>query len=1065
MIRKQLYLLLAIVFILPGLVLPAANAAPDETTKTWLVAGDSITSDFYCRGYKKYDDYLKYYFNIEQGNNFRFVKTAVPGFKVEDYLNNFDDMLGKYQAEIVSVFLGTNNKSDTEAVFTDKYRTLIEKIVPSTENVAVGVPENRKIILFTPIPMNSNGSIHKLTQISAGIKTVAEEMAAQGYDITHIDLSTVFDNIAYGTDENLPAFADYYEADAYHPNRFGQAEIAKAILKGLGVKDSSVLSLTPKQMNETQKKLDFKVDLKRGKKRADFTDINSKLTDLNNAFLSSLASAAYDSVLITGGSATAGAAASAGFCQTYPEFIRMKLRNDSRYQNKRVVDLSNSGQEAQAIAETIGAQFDAYPDVTCAIVMPEIPALYRGDRTGTPTVSEYKQAVAKIISAAKSRNIALMLLTPVPSAKRENNLLLEAFSEALIDAAEEAYVKDNGIKLCVANVFHVLKPIADVEYLSESYYDEQGFLKDSAHTLIYLAAMQETAVDLTNMRVSVPADTTLTATQTLTFLQNYYAEKAENAFSQVDFSQYGSNEQIQLADLAEKYLSEIRSGMVTYRIENAYEELLRELAGVKTKKGSAANVYFSAADGTVFISSPVDKTESIVIAVFHGDTLKDSFLIKNTTFKKGELYEFKTGLTVTETDEIKIIESCDLENSEIIPKTTATVSFQNRPATYSMLLPGGKTKAFTLSYDDALESDEKLVNMLDRYGVKGTFNVISGKLGGVQSGHNLLQMYDVKRVYQKHEASMHGYTHLPLRDENITAENIETEITKDRQRITTLTGIEPVGYAYPGGAGWNNAFVIEQLRKNNVLYARPVATTGDFTLPNDFLAWKMTCHHNSALSFVEPFLADGEDLRVFSVWGHTYELNESSPKSWNVMEELLTKVSDRNDVWYATNREIAEYTTSFRNLKQTGQGNAVYNPSDQDIYLKSNGKTVLVKANAIVPLEDSETCLNQTLSSAQTAVIIELLNKCTSAEVNADGILLITSPAGICGDVFIAAYDEQNRLVEGVVQKDVQIEANTPYHVDVTSLLSEEVKRLKILFIENLTTLRPIAEAVNVSVK
>ena len=183
------------------------------------------------------------------------------------------------------------------------------------------------------------------------------------------------------------------------------------------------------------------------------------------------------------------------------------------------------------------------------------------------------------------------------------------------------------------------------------------------------------------------------------------------------------------------------------------------------------------------------------------------------------------------------------------------------------------------------------------------------------------------------------------------------------------------------------------------------------------------------------------------------------------MEELLTKVSDRNDVWYATNREIAEYTTSFRNLKQTGQGNAVYNPSDQDIYLKSNGKTVLVKANAIVPLEDSETCLNQTLSSAQTAVIIELLNKCTSAEVNADGILLITSPAGICGDVFIAAYDEQNRLVEGVVQKDVQIEANTPYHVDVTSLLSEEVKRLKILFIENLTTLRPIAEAVNVSVK
>ncbi len=40
--------------------------------------------------------------------------------------------------------------------------------------------------------------------------------------------------------------------------------------------------------------------------------------------------------------------------------------------------------------------------------------------------------------------------------------------------------------------------------------------------------------------------------------------------------------------------------------------------------------------------------------------------------------------------------------------------------------PGGKKKAFTISYDDNVTQDERLIDLMERYGIKGTFNIIPG---------------------------------------------------------------------------------------------------------------------------------------------------------------------------------------------------------------------------------------------------------------------------------------------------------------------------------------------------
>jgi hypothetical protein len=48
------------------------------------------------------------------------------------------------------------------------------------------------------------------------------------------------------------------------------------------------------------------------------------------------------------------------------------------------------------------------------------------------------------------------------------------------------------------------------------------------------------------------------------------------------------------------------------------------------------------------------------------------------------------------------------------------------------MFPNGKMKALTLSYDDGVEQDRRLVEILNRHGVKAAFNLNSG----IQTGAN-----------------------------------------------------------------------------------------------------------------------------------------------------------------------------------------------------------------------------------------------------------------------------------------------------------------------------------------
>ena len=63
--------------------------------------------------------------------------------------------------------------------------------------------------------------------------------------------------------------------------------------------------------------------------------------------------------------------------------------------------------------------------------------------------------------------------------------------------------------------------------------------------------------------------------------------------------------------------------------------------------------------------------------------------------------------------------------------------------------PEGKKCTLTMSYDDGKDADYRLVEIFNKYGIRGSFHLNSGNLdkeGWVKSS-------DVKKLYANHEVS------------------------------------------------------------------------------------------------------------------------------------------------------------------------------------------------------------------------------------------------------------------------------------------------------------------------
>ncbi len=278
-----------------------------------------------------------------------------------------------------------------------------------------------------------------------------------------------------------------------------------------------------------------------------------------------------------------------------------------------------------------------------------------------------------------------------------------------------------------------------------------------------------------------------------------------------------------------------------------------------------------------------------------------------------------------------------------------------------MLFPDGKTKALILSYDDGTIFDRKLVALMNKYHLIGTFHLNSNKLG-TDIHFNYLNKDEVKTLYTGHEVSVHSANHPNLPD--ISKIDVINEIIEDRKELERLVGYPVRGMAYPFGN--TNDEVVEAITGLGIEYARTVGDTQNFEIPNEFLRWHPTIHQfakaywepnqpekdKKELDFFNKLIHEFLNINtvaVIDIWGHSWEMGTDQNK-WEDTEKFFQLLANNPLIYYAKQIDLVDYVKAYRNLKFSVDKNWVTNTSSLDIFIKKNDKVYQISKGATIHL-------------------------------------------------------------------------------------------------------------------
>ena len=284
------------------------------------------------------------------------------------------------------------------------------------------------------------------------------------------------------------------------------------------------------------------------------------------------------------------------------------------------------------------------------------------------------------------------------------------------------------------------------------------------------------------------------------------------------------------------------------------------------------------------------------------------------------------------------------------PQSASPASVPHLPGTRRgpvLCWPGFRRKAVTFSYDDGMRNDRRLVALLSRHGLRGTFNLNSGKLSPDDAAPDAwnVRASEVAPLYAEHEVAVHGLRHESW---NVTLPAVAAlDVARDRLALEALVGHPVEGSAYPCGEHSKGPAADTALRACGIVHARVVAPCADFSVPADFLDWHPTLHHVSEdLDATGKRFLDAPDRAAVEpallyVWGHSFEFR--TEEDWARMERFCAAFDGRDEVWRATNVEICRYVTAFRSLRTTLDGRVFSNPTAVPLWLLTEGRPVVLE--------------------------------------------------------------------------------------------------------------------------
>ena len=203
----------------------------------------------------------------------------------------------------------------------------------------------------------------------------------------------------------------------------------------------------------------------------------------------------------------------------------------------------------------------------------------------------------------------------------------------------------------------------------------------------------------------------------------------------------------------------------------------------------------------------------------------------------------------------------------------------------------GMAKFFLLSFDDGTVYDKRFVELLNRYGIRGTFNLNSGLEDFVWYYEDKVPirrqiLSKTTEQYRGHEIASHSLHHHWLN--TLTPPQISREIGEDCTVLKNIFGLREIGFGVPFTACTERE--IKLIRKY-ARYIRLSEFAENYVLPLDPYHIPIHALYNdeNIREKITRFAESDLENALFVMAGHSYELEVLD--HWGYMEELLAFIS------------------------------------------------------------------------------------------------------------------------------------------------------------------------------
>lgn len=211
-------------------------------------------------------------------------------------------------------------------------------------------------------------------------------------------------------------------------------------------------------------------------------------------------------------------------------------------------------------------------------------------------------------------------------------------------------------------------------------------------------------------------------------------------------------------------------------------------------------------------------------------------------------------------------------------------------------------KYFVFAIDDGTIFDKRVIEILNRYNIKATFNLNSGLQDFVWYKNDFevrrLNLEENKHIYDGHEVASHSLTHPYLT--NMSDEDVYREVKEDVNNLRNIFARNIESFSFPfDGFDERTINIVKSVGITHIIL--PEIDTS-FFYPCDTFHIKVTSWNiDDALYRIQRFI-DSELAEIFVFVSHSYDYEYEN--SYDKLERLCQVVSSHKDIKTITIREI-----------------------------------------------------------------------------------------------------------------------------------------------------------------